>query len=56
MIRDGTVADVERIESLTLEDFAIDFSKVQIPDREGPLRMREMKVAVETFLSSLERS
>jgi type IV secretion system protein VirD4 len=56
VIRDGTVADIERIESLTLEDFAIDLSKVRIPDKDGPLSDAEMKVAVETYLSSLERS
>ena len=56
VIREGTVADIERIESLTLEDFAADFSKVQIPDKDGPLSDGEMKVAVDTFLSSLERT
>jgi type IV secretion system protein VirD4 len=55
VIRDGTVEDVERIESLTLEDFATDFSKVQIPDREGPLSDNELKTAVDTFMTSLER-
>ena len=56
VIREGTVEDIERIESLTLEDFATDFSKVQIPDKEGPLSDGEMKVAVDTFLSSIERA
>jgi hypothetical protein len=56
VIREGTVEDIERIESLTLEDFATDFSKVRIPDKEGPLSDREMKVAVDTFLSSIERA
>ena len=56
VIREGTVADIERIESLTLEDFAIDLSKVRIPDKEGPLSDAEMKVAVDTYLSSLERA
>jgi len=55
VIRDATVEDIERIESLTLEDFATDFSKVQIPDREGSLSDPEMKTAVDTFLSSLEQ-
>ena len=49
----ATVEDVDRIESLTLEDFAIDFSKMQIPDREGRLSDGEMKVAIDTFMSSL---
>jgi type IV secretion system protein VirD4 len=56
VIRDATVEDVERIESLTLEDFAFDFSKVQFPDRDGPLSQGEMKAAVDTFLNSLERA
>ena len=55
VIREGTVADIERIESLTLENFAADFSKVEIPIRETPLSEQEMKVAVDTFLQSLER-
>jgi type IV secretion system protein VirD4 len=55
VIRDGTVADIERIESLTLDDFAIDLSKVRIPDKEGPLSDAEMKVVVDTYLNSLER-
>ena len=40
VIREGTVEDIERIESLTLEDFATDFSKVPIPDEEGRSRRR----------------
>ena len=56
MIREGTVADIERIESLTLDDFAIDLSKLQIPAKEGPLSDGEMKVAVDTFMNSIERS
>src|SRR5580700_1924570 len=53
-VREATIQDVERIESLTLQDFDTDFSKVQIPDKEGPLSEGEMKTAVESFLSSLE--
>ena len=53
VIRDATVEDVERIESLTLEDFAADFSRVSIPDRGGPLTDGEMKVAVDAFLNSV---
>ena len=55
VIREATVEDVERIESLTLEDFATDFSKVPIPDGEGPISEPEMKTAVDNFLNSLER-
>src|ERR1700693_5266381 len=56
VIRDATVEDVERIESLTLEDFACDFSKVEIPSRDGPVSEPEMKATVDTFLNSLERA
>lgn len=56
VLRNATIEDVARIESLTFEDFAIDFSKVQIPDREGRLSDGEMQVAVDTFMNSLERS
>jgi type IV secretion system protein VirD4 len=55
-VREATFKDIERIESLTLEDFERDFSRVQIPDKEGPLSEPEMKTAVESFLSSLERT
>ena len=55
VIREATVEDVERIESLTLEDFATDFSKVPIPDGGGPIAESEMKTAVDNFLNSLER-
>jgi type IV secretion system protein VirD4 len=56
VIREGTVEDIDRLESLTLEDFATDFSKVPIPDKEGPLSDAEMKVVVDAYLSSLERT
>src|SRR5882762_5430958 len=56
VIRDATVEDVERIESLTLEDFAADFSKVQVPDHDGPISDGEMTGLVDTCLSSLERA
>jgi type IV secretion system protein VirD4 len=53
VIREGTVRDVDRLESLTLQDFATDFSKVPLPDREGPLTDSEMKVAVDAFVNSV---
>jgi type IV secretion system protein VirD4 len=56
VIREATPADIERVESLTLEDFAADFSKVEIPTREAPLSEQEMKIAVDTFLQSLVRA
>jgi type IV secretion system protein VirD4 len=55
VIREGTVADIERIESLTLEDFATDFSKVPLADKEGPLPDGEIRIAADAFLKALER-
>jgi type IV secretion system protein VirD4 len=54
-VHDATVEDVDRVESLTLEDFAADFSKVEIPERDGPMTEAEMSNAVSSFLNSLER-
>jgi type IV secretion system protein VirD4 len=55
VIREGTVADVERIESLTLGDFAIDLSKLPMSEWGGPLSQGEMRAAVASFLDSLAR-
>jgi type IV secretion system protein VirD4 len=55
-IRDATVEDIERIESLRLEDFATDFSKVPMPDKEGPLTEGEITMAADAFLKTLERA
>jgi type IV secretion system protein VirD4 len=54
--RKAAPADIERIDTLTLDDFDIDLSKIQLPDKaEGErLTEREMQVAVESFLSSLK--
>ena len=53
--RDATVDDIERIEFLTLDDFAVDHSRVAVPDREGRLTEGELNAAVDSFLKSLER-
>jgi type IV secretion system protein VirD4 len=50
--REATLQDVERIESLTLDDFAADFSKVELP--EGPLTEGDLSRAVSSFLESLK--
>jgi hypothetical protein len=54
-VREGTIEDIDRIDELTLEDFDVDWSKVQIPQKAEGERMteREMHVAVESFLDSL---
>lgn len=53
--REATAADVENIDSIKLEDFAADFSKVKIPEnKEGErLSAEELDAAVESFLDSL---
>jgi len=52
-IREATIADVDRIEELTLEDFAVDLSKIQVPT-EGRLSDGAMDRAVHDFLQSLQ--
>jgi type IV secretion system protein VirD4 len=49
-----TLDDLEQLDALTLQDFAADFSRVEIPDHDGPWSEQEMKVAVHTFLETLE--
>jgi type IV secretion system protein VirD4 len=55
VIREATVEDIERLDSIKLEDFAADFSSVQIPEKpEGErLTSGELHTAVESFLDSL---
>jgi len=55
VIRAAGPSDIERLDSLTLDDFATDFSSVEIPTHEGPLTDAEMTKAVDSFLESLER-
>ena len=50
--REATAEDIERIESLTLEDFAADFSAVELPT-EGTMSEDQMHGAVESFLATL---
>jgi type IV secretion system protein VirD4 len=54
VIREATVKDIERIESLTLDDFATDFSKMQFPDKEGPLTEPEIHMVADSFLATLK--
>jgi hypothetical protein len=55
--RDSTVQDIDRIESLTLEDFDVNFDSVTVPDKgEGErLTREELDVAVNGFLAAFER-
>jgi type IV secretion system protein VirD4 len=54
--RKATVEDIERIDSLTLDDLDIDLSHVQLPDKAEGERFteREMQMAVRSFLTSLK--
>ena len=51
-VREATVEDIDRLDTLTLEDFAVDFDKVQLPDRDK-LTEPELAAAVDSFLSTL---
>jgi type IV secretion system protein VirD4 len=51
-MREATVEDIDRLESLTLADFAVDFDKVQLPDREK-LTEQELTAAVDSFVAAL---
>jgi type IV secretion system protein VirD4 len=53
VIREATLEDIERIDALTLEDFAADFSRVPMPQREGLLSESEMDAAVDQFMGTL---
>jgi len=50
--REATLDDIHRIDSLTLEDFATDFSQVKLPES-GPLTDEDMTGAVASFISTL---
>lgn len=52
--REATVQDIERLNSLTLEDFAVDFSHVEIPEG-GPMTDTQMQAAVESFMATLQQ-
>ena len=52
--RDATVQDIERLETITLEDFAADFSQVEIPEGD-PMTDTQMQAAVESFLTTLQQ-
>jgi type IV secretion system protein VirD4 len=45
--REATIADVDRIEYITLEDFAVDFGRVKMP--EGPVKEGEIPQLAKNF-------
>ena len=50
--REATVEDIEHIDELKLEDFAMDFSQVKLPET-GRLSDEDLSVAVESSLETL---
>ena len=53
--RAATPQDIDRLDELTLEDFAVDFDKVVLPEKPEGERMttEEMDTAVQSFLAAL---
>jgi len=54
-VHEASVDDVDRADTLTLEDYETDFSRVEIPEHDGPLTPQELDTAVTNFLDTLER-
>jgi type IV secretion system protein VirD4 len=54
--REATIADIDRLESLTLEDFAGDFDRVKIPQKADGERLtsEELNAVVGSFLDTLK--
>jgi type IV secretion system protein VirD4 len=55
VMREATVEDIDRLESITLEDFDVDFDRVTIPEKPDGERLtsKELQSAVESFLGTL---
>jgi len=54
VIREATAADIDRIDSIALEEFATDFSRLPFPERPGRLSPAEMLGLVESFVDTLQ--
>ena len=52
----ATSLDPEGLESLTLDDFDADFSRVELPAHDGPWNEQEMQTAVHSFIDTLQGS
>jgi type IV secretion system protein VirD4 len=50
----STSVDAEELESLTLEDFEVDFSRVELPTHDGPWNEQEIQTAVHSFVDTLQ--
>jgi type IV secretion system protein VirD4 len=49
-----TLADLEQLDFLTLDDFAADFSRVEVPTHDGPWSAQELQTAAHSFLATLD--
>jgi type IV secretion system protein VirD4 len=49
-VRDATIEDLGRLDSLNLQDYATDFSRVPIPRTDGPLATAEITKAADGFI------
>ncbi len=54
-VREATPEDIDRLESLRLEDFDVDFDRIQVPQKPDGERLtsQELNAAVESFLDTL---
>ena len=57
VFREATMEDIDRLESLTLEDFAAPLGEIELPAKADGERLtaEEMNAAVEQFLQTLQR-
>lgn len=55
--REATMEDIDRLDSLTLEDFAAPLGEIEVPQKADGERLtaEEMNAAVEQFLQTLQR-
>ena len=53
-VRPATAADLDRLDELTLEDFACDFSQVEFPTHDEPWSDAELHTAVDGFMAAIE--
>ncbi len=53
--REATLADIDRIESLTLEDYATDVGQIALP-LDGSFTEEDLRMAAEQFVQSLRES
>ena len=57
VFREATMADIDRLDALTLEDFEAPLGEIELPEKADGERLtaEEMNAAVEQFLQTLQR-